>query len=239
MPSAGRALSAPQPSANWLLRVPAAEYEHLRPHLQAVPLRPGAFFLPASEPLTHVYFLQSGLVSLIVTMRSGDTVEVATVGREGMLGVSLLLEADPPPYDMVCHVPGEALRLSATAFQSVMHELPNFRRLLLRYTLCLFHEVARTAACNRLHTVEQRLARWLLVCSDKVLADVYPLTHESLAHMLGARRPFITQTARSLQAEGLIQYHRGTLRILNRAGLEALSCEDYRATQQEYTRLLA
>jgi CRP-like cAMP-binding protein len=229
---------SPDPGANWMLRLPSAEYERLRPHLESVPLEAGALILPAFTPLTHVYFPQSGLVSLIVTMRSGDSVEVATVGQEGMLGVSLLLQSDPPPYDLICRVPGQAARLAATTFATLIDELPNFRRLLLRYTLSLFHEVARTAACNRLHTVEQRLARWLLVCSDKVRADVYPLTHEVLARLLGARRPFVTRTARALQASGLIQYRRGTMRIADRAGLEAVSCEDYRATQQEYRRLL-
>jgi CRP-like cAMP-binding protein len=203
-----------------------------------VHLTPRDFYLPAGEPLAHVYFPYSGVVSLIVGMQSGDTVEVATVGHQGMLGISVLLEADPASYDMVCQVPGDAVRLTAQTFVELNHKLPNFRRLLLRYSLCLFHEVARTAACNRLHTIEQRLARWLLLCGDQLAADVYPLTHESLAHMLGARRPYVSRTARALQQAGVIQYRRGMLRILDRAGLEAVACEDYRATQQEYSRLL-
>jgi CRP-like cAMP-binding protein len=225
-------------SGNRLLRLPPSELDQLRPHLEKVDLRPNDFFLAAGEPLPYVYFPCSGLISLIVTMQSGDTVEVATVGRLGMLGISVLLEADPPPYDMECQVPGVAARLATRAFIDLTHQLPTFRRTLLQYALCLFHEVARTAACNRLHTVEQRLARWLLLCSDQVAADVYPLTHESLARMMGARRPYISRTAHALQQAGLIQYRRGTLRILDRAGLDAVSCEDYRATQQEYARLL-
>jgi CRP-like cAMP-binding protein len=225
-------------SPNRLLRLPPDEFDRLRPHLEQVPLAPRDFLLPAGEPLSHVYFPYSGLVSLIVTMQSGDTVAVATVGHQGMLGISTLLEADPPPYDMVCHLAGEAARLPASTFVQLSDELPHFRRLLLRYALCLLYEVARTAACNRLHTVEQRLARWLLLCSDQIAAEVFPLTHESLARMLGARRPFVTRTARSLQQSHVIQYHRGSLRILDREALEAVACEDYRATQQEYARLL-
>ena len=233
-------MTQPRPGANpnRLLRIPPNEFEQLRPYLEAVSLTPRDFHLPAGESLSHAYFPYSGVVSLIVEMQSGDSVEVATVGRQGMLGISLLLEADPAPYEMVCQVPGEAVRVPSRTFVQLSQRLPTFRRLLLRYALCLLHEVARTAACNRLHTVEQRLARWLLLCSDQAATGSYPLTHESLARMLGARRPYVSQMARALQQAGVIQYHRGTLRILDRAGLEAVSCEDYRATQQEYARLL-
>jgi CRP-like cAMP-binding protein len=226
------------PGRNRLLKIPPAELEQVRPHLEEVQLTPRDFFLSAGEPLTHVYFPYSGVISLIVPMQSGATVEVATVGRQGMLGVSVLLEADPAPYDIVCQIPGNAARLPAATFVELNHALPSFRRLLFRYALCLFHEVARTAACNRLHSVEQRLARWLLLCSDRVGADVFPLTHESFARMLGARRPFITRIARALQEEGLIQYGRGTVRIVDRERLKLVACEDYNATQQEYARLL-
>ena len=225
-------------SPNRLLRIPAAEFDQLRPHLEQVPLTPGDFYLSAGEPLSHVYFPYSGLVSLIISMQDGATVQVATVGHRGMLGISVFLESDPAPYEMVCQVRGEAVRLSVQSFIELSDRLHGFRRLLHRYSLCLLHEISRTAACNNLHSVEQRLARWLLLCSDQVAADTYPLTHESLARMLGARRPYVSRTARALRQDGLIQYSRGTLRITDRAGLEAVACEDYRATQQEYNRLL-
>lgn len=240
-PPRGRAPTATRPAAtshNRLLTLPGEELEQLCPHLEHVHIRPDEFFVPAGEPLSHVYFPYSGVVSLIVTMRNGDTVEVATIGRQGMLGISVLLEADPAPYDMVCQVPGEAGRLTSPKFRELTEHLPVFRRRSLRYALYLFHEVARTAACNRLHSVEQRLARWLLLCRDQVEADAYPLTQESFARRLGARRPYITRVARALQQAGIIQYHRGTLRILDRGRLEAVACEDYRASRQEYSRLL-
>jgi CRP-like cAMP-binding protein len=224
-------------SPNWLLALPTGEFERLHPHLETIPLVRQRFLLPAGEPLQYVYFPYAGVVSLLVTMNDGSTVEVATVGREGMLGVSVLLEADPPPYGMVCQIPGEAARLLTTSFVQLVDQLPTFRHRVKRYTLGLLHEVARTAACNRLHSVEQRLARWLLLSRDRVGADTFSITHESLAQMLGARRPFVTRTAAALQRAGLIQYGRGAIRILDAAGLEAVACEDYRATKQEYVRL--
>jgi CRP-like cAMP-binding protein len=230
--------SPPSATPNRLLRIPAAEFEQVAPHLERVSIRPREFFIASGDSLPHVYFPYSGVVSLVVGMQSGDSIEVATVGRHGMLGISVLLEADPAPYDMLCQVPGEAARLTSQTFIELTDRLPSFRRRLLRYALGLLHEVARTAACNRLHSVEQRLARWLLLCGDQVEADAFPLTHEALARALGARRPYITRVARVLQQSGVIQYHRGTLRILDRGRLEAVSCEDYRDTRREYTRLL-
>lgn len=223
---------------NRLLRIPREEYDELQPHLEVVQLTPKVFNLPAGVPLSHVYFPFSGVVALIVGMQSGDTVEVAAVGKHGMLGVSVLLESDPAPYDMVSQIAGQAARLATPIFADLSRQLPTFRRLLLRYSLCLFHEVARTAACNRLHSVEQRLARWLLLTGDQVESDTYPLTQETLARMLGARRPYVSSTAHALLQAGFIRYRRGTVRILDRAGLESVACEDYRATQQEYARLL-
>jgi CRP-like cAMP-binding protein len=223
---------------NRLLALPRAELERLRPHLEMVPLVRRRFVLPAGEPLPYVYFPFAGVVSLLIGMADGSTVEVATVGREGMLGVSVLLEADPPPYDMVCQISGEAARLASPTFVQLVDELPSFRRRVKRYTLGLLNEVARTAACNRLHSVEQRLARWLLLSRDRVGADVFPITHESLAHMLGARRPFVTRTASRLQQAGLIRYGRGAVRILDADALEAVACEDYQVTRREYARLL-
>jgi CRP-like cAMP-binding protein len=171
-------------------------------------------------------------------MNNGDTVEVATVGRQGMLGVSVLLGADPAPYHMVCHIPGEAGRMKVQQFMHLADELPSFRRQLLRYGLWLFHEAARTAACNRLHTVQERLARWLLLCGDQAGSDVYPLTHETLARMIRARRPYITRTLRDLKLAGLVQYRYGMLRILDRTRLHGRACEDYQTTLQVYSHLL-
>ncbi len=232
-----RSPSPTRSGPNQLLVLPSPEFERLNPHLEAISLEAGQFMVPARTPLPYVYFPLGGVVSLLVTMADGSAVEVALVGREGMLGVSVLLEADPAPYDMVCQVAGEALRMPVTPFIHLAKELPGFRRRLLRYTLGLLNEITRTAACNRLHSVQQRLARWLLLCRDRVGVDSFPMTQESLASMLGARRPFVSQTANSLKRAELIQYQRGTIRILDPAGLQAVACEDYWETDQEWARL--
>ncbi|MGI8550552.1 MAG: Crp/Fnr family transcriptional regulator [Dehalococcoidia bacterium] len=240
MPSSTTTSTGKVPSRpNRLLAlIPTDELQELQPQFDIVTLAQKRFFLPTGEPLSHVYFPQSGLVSLRVVMKTGATVEVAAVGHEGMLGVSVLLEGDPPPFDMVCQVPGTAARLPRSTFLRASKELPTFRRVMLRYALALFYQVARQAACNRLHSVEQRLARWLLLCRDRVGSDVFPLTHETLAGMLGTGRPFMTETASGLEHAGLIQHRRGVIRIVDGRGLEAIACEDYGASEIEYDRLL-
>ena len=220
-----------------LAALPRGELIRLRPHLQAISLAPKRFLLPAGEPLACAYFLRSGLVCLVVPVASGASVEVAAVGREGMLGVSLVLESDPPPYEMTCQVSGEALCVPAATFTQLVQELPVFRRLLLRYALGLLHEVARSAACSGLHSVEERMALWLLLWRDRVGAETFPVTHDVLARMLGVGRPFVTQIARGLQEAGLIRYERGVVQILNSRGLEAVACEDYRAVEGHYALL--
>jgi CRP-like cAMP-binding protein len=219
---------------NWLLALPPGESQRLLPLIQTVQIEPERFVLPAGQSLDSIYFPYSGVVSLMIRMLDGSSVEVAGVGREGMLGVSVLLEADPAPYDMVCQIAGQAGRLATQTFVQLLDDLPTFRQRLLRYALCLLHEIARTAACNRLHSVEQRLARWLLLSHARVGADLLVITHESLARVLGVRRPFVTRVVHGLELGGLIQSGRGRLRIVDREGLEALACEDYELTVREY-----
>jgi CRP-like cAMP-binding protein len=236
MESTGPSRSSAHP--NWLLALPPGEFQRLHPLLETVQLLPERFVVPAGHPLDYVYFPYSGVVSLMIRMADEASVEVAGVGREGMLGVSVLLEADPAPYDMVCQIPGVAGRLPSATFVQLVKDLPAFRHRLLRYALCLFHEIARTAACNGLHSVEQRLARWLLLSRDRTESDRLPITRESLAQVLGARRPFVTRVARGLERAGLIQSGRGRVTIVNARGLEALACEDYELTVREYVNRL-
>ena len=222
-----------------LAGIPPRELEPLRPRLEAVRLRPKHVFLPAEASLAYVYFPLGGLLSLRVAGGDGATVQVTAVGREGMLGVSVVLGANHSPFEMGCLVAGEALRLPADDCARFAQQLPTFRRRLLRYVLALLHEAARTAACNGLHSVEQRLARWLLLCCARLGTGTCPVTHEALAQMLGVSRPFLTQTAGALEDARLIQHQRGMVRIIDAAGLEARACEDYRMIQDAYTRLLA
>jgi CRP-like cAMP-binding protein len=226
-------------SANWLLSsLPTDEWEVVRSNLQLVRLDAKHTLERTGDRLAYVYFPETSVVSLVVTLASGASAAVAVAGREGFVGVSALLGDGPPPYDIVCQVPGRAARLPLHTFLRLSDELPHFRGQLLRYALALLSQISRTAACNGLHTVEQRLARWLLLCKDRLEQEALPLTHEALAHMLGARRPFVTHTAAALQHAGLIHYSRGTIRITDTRGLEAITCEDYRATEEPYESLL-
>lgn len=223
---------------NFLLRsLPASEWETLRGQLRSVQLTRTHFHLLAGERLEHVYFPNSGLVSLMVDMADGATAEVAVVGAEGMLGLSVALESDPPPFDMLCQISGQALCLEAHAFKDCFEQLHALRSAVLRYSFALLSHMTRSAACNALHPVEQRLARWLLLCRDRVGSNTFPLTHETLAHMLAVGRPFLTQTMGVLHKAGLIEYRHASVHIVDGAGLEAAACEDYRATEDHYAHL--
>ena len=224
---------------NLLDGLPIDELNQLQPHLEIVRLEPKRFFLPANEPLTHVYFPRHGLMSLRVAVIEGAGVQAAAVGRDGMLGVSAILEANDPPFEIICLVSGDALRMPIARFASYAHELPIFQLRLLRYAHALFNEAVRTAACNGLHPVDQRLARCLLLARDRLKTETFPLTHDALAHMLGATRALVTQTLTRLESCGLIKHKRGVLHVADSATLEDIvACEDYRAIQRDYARLL-
>jgi CRP-like cAMP-binding protein len=155
-----------------------------------------------------------------------------------MLGVSLIFEANDPPFEMVCLVSGEALRLPVSGFDRAFRELPEFARRMRRYAHGLFSETVRTAGCNGIHPVEQRLARCLLLARDRLTRESFPLTHDALAHMLGVTRPFVTRTVTGLEEAGLIRHRRGMMHLIDIAGLERQVCEDYAAIQAQYGRLL-
>ena len=190
-------------------------------------------------PIRFVYFPLAGLVSLINTLADGTIVEVATIGHEGLVGLPLFLRAASMPLTAIVQVPGEALCMDAEAFDHLLREGPEeFNHLLYRYTQALFNQLAQHVVCNRLHPIASRCARWLLLTHDRVGQAAFPLTHEFLAQMLGVRRASVTEVAGRLQKAGLIHYRYGIITILDRAGLEAASCECYGVIQQEYDRLL-
>jgi CRP-like cAMP-binding protein len=218
--------------------LPPHELDRIRPDLDVVRLAPRQFFLAAREPLAYVYFPQGGLVSLMTSVITGTTVQAAAAGRDGMLGVSLILDANDPPFEMTCLVAGDALRMSASRLTAHARVLAGFQQRLLRYAHGVFNEAVRTAACNGLHGVEQRLARCLLLSRDRLDTDQLPITHEVLGHMLGTTRALVTQTLNRLQSADLMQHSRGIIRIIDPAGLQALACEDYSAIQAEYSRLM-
>lgn len=220
-----------------LAALPAEEMDRLLPRLESVPLVDGMPIYEPNEPITHVYFPISGVVSLVSEMREG-TVEVGTVGREGMTGIPLVLRATTMPSRAFVQVPGHAYRVRGTDLFELLREAPRVERLIYRYILALFDQAAQHAACNRLHGLEARCARWLLMTHDRVDGDVLPLKQQFLAEMLGVHRPAVTIAAGALQKAGVIRYTRGKVTVLDRKALEEASCECYSIITRRADQLL-
>ena len=222
-----------------LAALPPDDYAVLEPHLERVPLNVDDVLAEAGEAFTHVWFPESGAVSIVTFMSDGAGVEVGTMGNEGMAGLPAYLEADASESRTFCQVQGGALRLPADVLLSAAASRPNIRRTLNRYTQAYLSLVAQGAACNRLHTIEQRCARWLLMTHDRTLGgEVLHLKQEFLALMLGVRRIGVTLAAGALQEAGLIRYKRGQIRITDRDGLEAAACECYGVVRRRFDELL-
>jgi CRP-like cAMP-binding protein len=190
------------------------------------------------EPMSSVYFPLTAVISLVKIFADGSAVEVAAVGNEGMIGNTILIGGNVLPESTVTQVPGEALVLPAARFRDAIHPDGPLRSVVTRYTLALRHQIAQSVGCNARHPIEQRCARWLLMTHDRVGRDAFPLTHELLAIMIGVRRSSVTLAAQTLQANGLIAYHRGQITILDRPGLEAAACECYGAARKEFERVM-
>ena len=224
--------------ANRLLAsLPQAAYAQLLPQLEPVTLVLRQVLAEPGEPIGHVHFPTTAVVSLLTVLERGTAVETATVGNEGMVGLPLFLGTDRAPGKAVCQVAGTSLRLPAAAFRTAAADGPLHARL-HRYTQALFTQVAQVVACNPVHLIEARCARWLLMTHDRVGTDRFPLTQEFLAQMLGVRRSTVTVAASRLQQAGLIRYRRGILTVVDRARLEAAACECYRVVADEFHRLL-
>lgn len=214
-----------------LLSIPASEYALLRPHLEFVEFPQQLILQEPGRRIEYGYFLNQGLVSLVVLTRDGKSVEVAIVGKEGMIGTSLAVGLRQGPYRAITQIAGQGWKIKSSAVAEALQSAPELRLVLNRYVLIQGLQIAQIAACNRLHEIEQRLARWLLMCQDRVDSDLLPITHEFLAQMLGTGRPSVSLAAGILQRAGLIENLRGTVKILNRAELEESACECYRAIQ--------
>ena len=225
-------------SRNRLLGALAADdLERLLPSLESVPLVDGMPIYEPNRKITHVYFPISGVVSMVSEMREG-TVEVGTIGREGMTGLPLVLRAETMPTRAFVQVPGHAYRMRGADLCALMREAPNVERLLYRYVLALFDQTAQHAACNRLHALEERCARWLLMTHDRVDGDVVPLKQQFLAEMLGVHRPAVTIAAGALQKAGVIRYTRGKVTVLDRERLEEAACPCYAIITRRAKELL-
>jgi CRP-like cAMP-binding protein len=190
------------------------------------------------KPIEHVYFPLTCVLSLVVEMNDKVVIEVATVGNEGMLGAPVVLGVDHSARQAFAQVPGVALRMPARELRRAMAEHGELRERLLRYVQVLNNQIGQSTACNQAHSIDERMCRWLLMCHDRVGGDEIPLTQEFLAQMLGVRRPSVTVVAGMLQKAGLIRYSRGRITVLDRAGLEAGSCECYEAVRRDYEQVM-
>ena len=221
-----------------LAAVPPDELSRLLSRSALVKLDFRSVLLKRGEPVRHVYFPVSGLYSLLAPAAKGDTVEVSTVGREGIIGIGVHLGSDIAYCTAIAQVPGEAIRIEADAFRDEVTRCENVTTLTGRYIHALYVQTVQWVACNRLHSLEERFARWLLSSADTLGGDALPLTHDFLAKMLGVRRPSVTLAAGALQRAGLIDSSRGLIRIVNRERLEGISCECYRLVRAHYEYLL-
>ena len=206
--------------------------------LETVALNPNQTIHEAGASAEHVFFPTSGLISMIASVPNGLSVEIGMIGKEGMFNVASILGDDRPAHAAMVQLPGSALRMTAAALRREAQTHPALLGLLLRYSQMILTTAAQTAACNRLHLLEQRFARWLLSAHDRAETDSFPMTQEFLAMMLGVRRPGVTIAAQAFEADGLIAYNHGTMTIVDRAGLETATCDCYPFIQSEFKRLL-
>ncbi len=228
------------PLENRLLSsLPTDDYERILPMIEGVTLRTGTVIHQASGGLEHIYFPSSSVVSFLHTVDDGATAEVGMAGREGAIGVALFLGGDTMPGCAVVQAGGSAFRMPAAALRKEFAQGGPLQRVLLRYAQAFLIQIAQTAVCNRLHGIEKRLCRWLLMSHDRVRSDELFMTQEFIGNMLGGRRESVTVAARRLQDMGLIRYTRGHIFVLNRRGLEGCACECYRTVRSEFDRLFA
>jgi CRP-like cAMP-binding protein len=224
---------------NRLLRaLPGAEYARLVPRLERITVEALEVLAEAGQPLGHVYFPETAIISVVRRMSDGTVIEAGTIGREGMAGIAVLAGEDWSSATILGEVPGACKRMAFDVLHRVLPELPRLDALLRRFVLTFVNQVGQTAACNGRHAIDQRCARWLLMTHDQVGADDFLLTHEVLAQMLAVRRASVTVAAGALQRAGVIRYHRGRITILDRSGLEAVACECYSAVRANFDRLL-
>ncbi|MGH7025454.1 MAG: Crp/Fnr family transcriptional regulator [Caulobacteraceae bacterium] len=209
----------------------------LMPHLSVVPLNQNDPVFSAGRPANYVLFPHEGVISLVAASVDGETIEVATVGREGMTGIAIALGSETMNNDAMVQVSGRGSRMETEAFRKALDASPSLKQTVLRFVLAVLGQMSQNAACNRLHPLNKRCARWLLTTHDQVKGDSFGLTQEYLAMMLGVTRPSVSAAASALQAAGLIRYSRGVITIVDRVGLEAAACDCYRIIEDEFARL--
>ena len=224
---------------NRLLAVlPEADRTRFAPHLEAVDLPLGKVLYESGSPVTHVYFPTTSIVSLLYMMEDGASAEIAVVGDEGIVGISIFMGGESTPYHAVVQSAGRGFRMKASLLMQEFNRAGPTLHLLLRYTQALITQMSQTAVCNRHHSIDQQLCRWLLLSLDRLQSNELVMTQDLIANMLGVRREGVTEAASRLQDAGLITYRRGHIKVLDRPGLERRTCECYAVVKKEYDRLL-
>ena len=227
------------PKTNQLLAaLQEADWQRLQPYLEPVEMPLGQVLYESGRPMSHVYFPTTSIVSLLYVMENGASAEIAVVGYEGVVGITLFMGGGTTPSRGVVQSAGMGVRLSAQKIRDEFNRSGPVMHLLLRYTQALIAQMVQTAACNRHHSLDQQLCRWLLLSLDRLQGDELVMTQELIANMLGVRREGVTEAALKLQAAGLIRYVRGHITVLDRKALELRTCECYAAVKNEYDRLL-
>jgi CRP-like cAMP-binding protein len=227
------------PKHNKLLAaLPEADWQRWLPNLEPIDMALGEVLYESGATLSHVYFPTTAIVSLLYVMQNGASAEIAVAGNEAIVGISLFMGGESTPSRAVVQSAGRALRMKAQTLKDEFNSNGVVLHLLLRYTQALITQMAQTAVCNRHHSLDQQLCRWLLLSLDRLQGDQLVMTQELIANMLGVRREGVTEAALKLQKAGLINYARGRIKVLDRSGLEALTCECYEVVKKEYDRLL-
>lgn len=232
-------VTTPDPKKNQLLAaLPADEWQRLLPELESVEIVLGQVLYESGSTMTHMYFPTTAIVSLLYVMENGSSAEIAVVGNEGLVGVSLFMGGESTPSRAVAQSAGLGFRMPAQVIKDEFNRAGPTMHLLLRYTQALITQMAQTAVCNRHHSLDQQLCRWLLLSLDRLQGHELTMTQELISNMLGVRREGVTEAAMQLQAAGLIRYSRGKISVLDRSGLERRTCECYAVVKKEYDRLL-
>jgi CRP-like cAMP-binding protein len=226
------------PRNKLLAALPSDIGARLQPHLELVPLKLGASIYESGSKQAYVYFPTNAIVSLLHVLKNGSSAEIAVVGNEGLVGISLFMGGETTPSRAVVQSAGNAYRLRSKVMKQEFEFGGALQHLLLRYTQALITQMAQTAVCNRHHSIEQQLCRWLLLSADRLPTNVLTMTQELIANMLGVRREGVTEAAGKLQEDGLIHYSRGRITIVNRPKLEGRVCECYAVVKKEFDRLL-
>jgi len=232
-------IPAPNPHQNHLLdALPVSDYQRFAPHLEHVTLNLGDVLYEPGGKMRYVYFPTTAIISLLYVMQDGASAEIAIVGNEGILGISLFMGGETTPSRAVVQSEGFGYRIRAQLLKDEFGRFGPMMHLLLRYTQALITQMGQTAVCNRHHTVDKQLCRWLLLSLDRLGSNELTMTQELIANMLGVRREGVTEAAGKLQAAGLLKYRRGKITVLDRPGLEARTCECYAVVKKEFDRLL-